>query len=1552
MAFCGQGAQWNAMGKELLNNDDTHYSKFRETMKKSQEIIKKYGEWDLFNHLSRDENDEAVMDTTFSQGACCALQCALVDLMEDWGVKPDAAIGHSVGEVPAGYAAGIYSLEEALRLSVCRGNIMNKGKGKGGMASVGLSKEEVIKFIKDNNVEKNIVVSNINSPKNVTISGDIKIIEKVVELLEDKGIFVRKLKFKYAFHSHHMKILEPELLQTLKWFKPKNKPKIPFYSCVTGNRLDDINLINSCYMGDSMSGPVEFVKAMDSFFSDLEDNPFISLEIGPHPVLSGLIKQCVDGSDKSVDYIDSIITLKRKTPEVFTTMFSLASLHNNGIKVNWEKIVKKIPYYPKIADIVPIYKWDSKVIYSQPTHDDILCIPDKNNPPKHAFLGNKLTNTLEHMWVNMINMKKFPWLSGHVAHGSIVIPGAVFLSMIIQVGKEFNSYKIQDFNILQAMTITENDNIVLHTYLDIVKKEVKIRSKKNDVWVEHAKATIINLSNSDDFILNNTKKWNELPEMNDDYPVERYYNSSPRFGFIFSGDFKRFSSIKRGVFELLTEYPSMDEDMNGNVYDIHPINIDKAIQSAVIYFPRISDIYMPDSVKNIYIKKDIHVRGIMNVFVEQYKYENKFDITLYHNNEPIMKLQEFSFIKLENESEKPYFDRNIGSFSTEMVKTEKAIENTKWDFLNIHNSSIEKKLLEAFHIMEYDINVHDQINKNIKTEHGKKTEEDSIEKKCDENDKPENDSLNENLTDKNIIYVVNDNLNESINIIKKLLSAKKILFITTNCLGNCENLSHASVIGLIRSLRNEYTNIQMNVIDIDKQFRVKDILFHLDTIHPEILIRDSNAYVNIWKEYRQELKPIENTQNFVLDIKKRGILNSLYYKSINREQILEGDELEIKVMGTGVNFRDIMVAMGGISRDSTKYGYIGYNMGLECSGIIERVGINVTEYKKGDKVLAFARNPYSKYVVTNKTMVACVPDNIDLITSSAIPTCYLTAYAVLFDIADIKKGDIVLIHGAAGGVGLAVIQLAKMVGAIVIGTASSENKRKVPKEYGADHILYSRNLNFTEDIMNISKDGVNLIINSYSDDTLQRNFDLLKPFGFYVEIGKKDLSLNTSIGMKALTRNITYRVYDLDQYMVRNKQHIVNKNLKTIMNLFHQKKIRLLPTTKFSGNDIVESFRFMQQGKHTGKIVVDYSNCEINIDKTFYVNNSKQYLITGAFSGLGLDIAEWMIKECNIKELILISRSGPKESSAKNAIRRMESNGAKINIIKCDVNNYEALLALLTPFKNIGGIIHAATVYNDKMFNQATIEDFDKVMGPKYYGGLNLHKISLELKTQLEFFICFSSVSAVLGNIGQSNYCAANYGLEALTSYRRSIGLPSSVINFGPIVELGYLARNSSVEEMLSLTGFIPLVPSQVIDSVKEIILTDCGQLLVAGMDFDKIASTIPFINTIHFDKIRNNSVKSNAERGDKLIDTIKNLNEKEKHIKLVDLIVEQCKKMTGDSNIPTNIPFEKIGIDSLISTELRAWFVKYVGVEVSLFEIGESKSISHLSSSIINKLK
>ena len=657
-----------------------------------------------------------------------------------------------------------------------------------------------------------------------------------------------------------------------------------------------------------------------------------------------------------------------------------------------------------------------------------------------------------------------------------------------------------------------------------------------------------------------------------------------------------------------------------------------------------------------------------------------------------------------------------------------------------------------------------------------------------------------------------------------------------------------------------------------------------------------------------------------------------------------------------------MYAMGILSDEAVENGFAGATLGMECAGDVVAVGPDVTGFRIGDPVVCFAPACFATYVTTGTTAVAHRPSGWTCDEAATIPSVFFTVYYALHHLAGLKRGDKVLIHGAAGGVGMAAIQYARYIGAEVFATAGSPQKRDFLRLLGVEHVLDSRSLEFADRITQITAgEGVDVVLNSLSGAAMRRSLQVLKPFGRFLELGKRDFYEDAKVGLRPFRNNISYHGIDADQ-LLAERSDLAGSLFRAMMNLFEQGAFRPLVHRTFPARRITDAFRCMQQSAHIGKIVVTYDDVE-QLEPVrpapakpapLTLDGRASYLVTGGLGGFGLATASWLAEK-GAGKLVLLGRSGAATPEARAGVEALRAGGTEVLVCEADVRDRAALVRVMESIdrgdRPLRGIVHAAMVLDDALVINQSAESFDKCFEPKALGAFNLHELTRD--RALDFFVLFSSVTTSIGNPGQSNYVAGNLYLESLALRRLSLGLPALAVGFGPIGDAGYLARNERLRDALEArTGGSVLSARQALDDLEQLLREGRSGVAVANLDWRVLRRTLSAVRTSRY-TLLDPFTEDGGKSGDDIHEMLSGLSDAEVRETVTDLLTEQVAKVLRlpVERVERNASIYDLGMDSLMAVELHMAVEEHFHIHVPVMAVTEGASITALAGRIAGQL-
>ena len=738
------------------------------------------------------------------------------------------------------------------------------------------------------------------------------------------------------------------------------------------------------------------------------------------------------------------------------------------------------------------------------------------------------------------------------------------------------------------------------------------------------------------------------------------------------------------------------------------------------------------------------------------------------------------------------------------------------------------------------------------------------------------------------------------------------------------SIGQSSLWGLGKTIILEHPELRCTMIDLDPANN-----HHIQHLYTEVCSESRENQVALQKSGRfvarltkytpTRPEPVLDNQPVSLVATERGILDNLTLHPVTRRRP-DADEVEIRVRATGLNFRDVLNALDLYPGDPGP-------LGGECAGEITAVGKNITRFKVGDRVMGVVPGCFGTFVTASANLVVQKPDHLDDEEAATILIPYLTAHYTLNYLGKMTRGEKVLIHAAAGGVGLAAVRLAQQVGAEIFATAGSPEKRAYLKALGIQHVLDSRSLNFSDEITQITSGrGVDLVLNSLADEFCMKSLSVLAERGRFLEIGKRGILSEDAV--KELKPDVSYFIVDWSETNKKDPA-LMQGLLFELMDVIKEESLAPLPRRTFSLDNAVNAFRFMSQAKHIGKIVITQQKDIAPNTVDFTLRAKSSYLITGGFGGLGLVVARWMVEK-GARHLALMGRHTPTDASLRE-IEGIEELGAQVMVMQADVTVPEQVAGVIRDIESgmppLRGVIHAAGVLDNGVLLHQDWLRFSKVLAPKVAGSWNLHNTTKNLP--LDFFVMFSSIASLIGSRGQGNHTAANMFMDMLAYYRRAQGLPGLSLNWGAWSETGAAVKQGASEWIVE-QGMRAFTPEEGLQIMETLLSHSIAQVGIAPMNwsvfmrqFNSSGNGTEFFSELT-DGVHINSVLAEQPRKRETEYLLTSLEEapanKRKKI-LLTYIQEEARKVLGldtGQEINDHVPLSEMGLDSLMAVELR----------------------------------
>ncbi|KAL2881421.1 hypothetical protein SGCOL_002986 [Colletotrichum sp. CLE4] len=858
-----------------------------------------------------------------------------------------------------------------------------------------------------------------------------------------------------------------------------------------------------------------------------------------------------------------------------------------------------------------------------------------------------------------------------------------------------------------------------------------------------------------------------------------------------------------------------------------------------------------------------------------------------------------------------------------------------------------------------------------------------------------------------VVQSVMDSLDDSQwQLLQHLIQTEcNILWVTTGAQLSVTDPTKAAINGFFRVLRAEEPRLRLVTLDVedtdvasvserinaclalldqgieaerlDSEYVERQGVLQISRVVPnEELTQLQSDEISDFKTETVELHTSESCIR--LRAERLGNVDAIHYGELSADSLpLRDGHIEVELYAAGMNYKDVVVTMGIVPGNE-------HTLGGEGSGIVTRVARDVTSFEPGQRVVVFDKGTFANRIQTTPGRAHRIPDWMSFEEASTLSAVYLTSIYSLFDMANLVSGQRVLVHSAAGGVGIASIQLCQYAGAELFVTVGTEEKRDYLKTtFGItdDHIFSSRTAEFARQILAATSGrGVDIILNSLTGDLLDESWRILADGGTLVEIGKKDILDRNSLSMEPFDRNISFRAVDMSHE--RAPDHLVSRLMTKLFELVNEGHVRpIAPIHRFSFSDVPSAIRFLRAGKHIGKVVIsDGPTGEPTVQvrrapKAITFRNDRCYLIVGGLKGLCGSLAVYLAKS-GAKHLAVISRSGHCDEKSRGVIEEIKALGSDIYCLTADVaiagDVERAFRSTQLP---IAGVIQGAMVLRDRTFSSMTIDEYHAALACKIRGTWNLHNAAEKLGLELDFFTMLSSISGVVGQKGQANYAAGNAFLDSFASYRQQRGQPAVSVDLGVIEDVGYIHEKDGMQQKLD-TSIWTGINERLLRKI--VYLSILQQQQQAGLVGPSAASSAQMITGIPVPQPERSQLLPDArfaalfsrsgnggggagvkdDSGSKDVQALLILlrsggADLAAQVAATVNVVGQCvmRVLRLSEPMETSRPLSVYGIHSLAAVEMRNWIRAELGALVTTLDIMNATSLDALCKKIVLKL-
>lgn len=1381
--FSGQGVQFPGMSLDAMESDPV----FAEAMTRLDARGQSVFGWSVLEELRRPGEDSRLSHTDRVQPCLFAIQVALFEALDHSGVRATRVLGHSVGEIAAAHVAGLLDEDTALRVVAERGRAMAGSEGEGGMVALRATEEDSTRILESSGISLDLAA--VNGPDSVVLSGPVPEIDALVEWLTSENATFRRLAVEYAFHSRRMDAALERLRADAAWaesMSPRDdRSGCPeFVSTVTGERQDRYSFDDLC---SNVRSTVRFRDAVETV---IEDGVRHFVELGPHPALGTPILETSDelGPEAVVGYV-----LHRERPAAETLPALLGSVYRWGCALDWEAL------YPGPAPHVslPTYPWHHRPYWIEGVPHGAAPIPygrSTDRPDGELPLSSVPDSDVDGPVGDLATFdvdladSRLEGLQDHVIDGAVWLPGVVTLDLFRTASEKAGFEGAGAVEAVELRSPVEIDGVErMRVTVGRVGEDVGSLTLHVDAgdgeWAIAAVAERRPLDGSSEADPSDA----DSPQSE---PIEAgvFYDRLDEIGFQLGPNFRRVERLR----------------VAGNE-GIADIRIDAARTV------RLERLAWLDSCTHICLgvlsadSDGLRSGPMLPVAVDRYVWLR----------EPTGALRGVAQLR-ERTSDGARFDVTLVESTGEVVAQILGLRLTRAELGERHTLTDRWELrpLDEHRPVESRswlvLCGDSSLTSAVKDELASRSSGDLVVESAEAFLSDPDAALPTSESPAGVIFVgpMSDadpveGTAAALRVLRQVVDSgadlsepPRIVAVTraqqTTGWGVDEfaadgGIAGASLLGLLRAVSSEMPEVHCLFLDLPgwptayghpegqavEAAWIVDEALHA-TGPSESAIRDGvrlERVPGVQTLERHRRRESETGHRLVLD--RPGTLDGLSLVPSGEPREPEAGELRIRIESAGVNFRDVLTALDLYPGEPA--------IGHECSGWVEAVGDGVDDLAVGDRVWVFWPGCFDSTVTAPRAWVHPAPATLDPATSASIPIAVATAYHAVCTVGELGSEHSILIHSAAGGVGLAAVRWARARGARVFATAGTQAKRDFVLSEGAEAVFDSRSPGFEDAVLErTGGEGVDVVLNSLTGELLSAGLRSVRPGGCFVELGKRELLSPQEV--EAIAPGRRYHAFDLRD-VGEESPDTLRRAFEETRRALESATIAPLPVRTAPLSNASSLLGVMAKAEHIGKLVLVPEPTPVELDDLGWI------VVSGGLGGIGRATARWLRRHGARHIAVLGRTAGAADLTALDG--EGLNDGGELRAIACDVSDPEQVERALHSLREegipISGVVHAAGVVRDGLVGEIDREALAEVFAPKVEGAMNLDRATRS--DPIRLFWMYSAAGPTINATGQGSYAAANACVDALALRRRASGLPATSVRWGPWADVGMASR-------------------------------------------------------------------------------------------------------------------------------------------------------------------